>query len=165
MNNLGEGPISGNVTIRSAEDRPARQVLNVRCVAYNSTGMTVTWDMIDENDYAVLRGRLLGMRNPSIDFHYNENRFHLGYTVRYWVKARDELQNYWERRFPRSTFTCNYHWSRNRISNTLFEFSFIHNSVIVQKVVTSLIEHFVYLHKFLHNMFPFDNQDEKKINV
>jgi hypothetical protein len=24
----------------------------------------------------------------------------LGYTVRYWRKAVDELQNYWERRFP-----------------------------------------------------------------
>ena len=24
--------------------------------------MTVTWDMIDENDYAVLRGRLLGIK-------------------------------------------------------------------------------------------------------
>lgn len=38
--------------------------------------------MIDENDYAVLRGRLLG------------------YTVRYWRKDVDELSNYWERRFP-----------------------------------------------------------------
>ncbi|CAF4389698.1 unnamed protein product, partial [Rotaria magnacalcarata] len=44
--------------------------------------MTVTWDMIDENDHSVLRGRLLG------------------YTVRYWRKSLDELQNYWERRFP-----------------------------------------------------------------
>jgi hypothetical protein len=82
VNALGEGPISGNVTIRSAEDRPARQVLNVKCNPYNSTAMTVTWDMIDENDFAVLRGRLIG------------------YTVRYWRKDRDELQNYWERRFP-----------------------------------------------------------------
>jgi len=24
--------------------------------------MTVTWDMIDENDFAVLRGRLLGKK-------------------------------------------------------------------------------------------------------
>jgi hypothetical protein len=24
--------------------------------------MTVTWDMIDENDYTVLRGRLIGMK-------------------------------------------------------------------------------------------------------
>ncbi len=38
--------------------------------------------MIDENDYEVLRGRLLG------------------YKVRYWRKDRDELSNYWERRFP-----------------------------------------------------------------
>ena len=60
VNALGEGPVSSNVTIRSAEDRPTRQVLNVKCNAYNSTAMTVTWDMIDENDYAVLRGRLLG---------------------------------------------------------------------------------------------------------
>lgn len=60
MNALGEGPISPNVTIRSAEDRPTRQVLNVKCTPYNSTAMTVTWDMIDENDYGVLRGRLLG---------------------------------------------------------------------------------------------------------
>jgi hypothetical protein len=44
--------------------------------------MTVTWDMIDENDYEVLRGRLLG------------------YKVRYWRKDRDELANYWERSFP-----------------------------------------------------------------
>jgi hypothetical protein len=61
VNALGEGPISSNVTIRSAEDRPTRQVLNVKCNPYNSTAMTVTWDMIDENDYAVLRGRLLGL--------------------------------------------------------------------------------------------------------
>ncbi|CAF0946530.1 unnamed protein product [Adineta steineri] len=81
VNLLGEGPVSGNVTIRSAEDRPARQVLNVKCNPYNSTAMTVTWDMIDENDYAVLRGRLLG------------------YNVRYWRKGLDELTNYWERRF------------------------------------------------------------------
>lgn len=49
------------MTIRSAEDRPARQVLNVKCTPYNSTAMTVTWDMVDENDFTVLRGRLLGM--------------------------------------------------------------------------------------------------------
>ncbi|CAF1990480.1 unnamed protein product [Rotaria magnacalcarata] len=82
VNALGEGPISGNVTIRSAEERPTRLVPNVKCSAYNSTAMTVTWDMIDENDHSVLRGRLLG------------------YTVRYWRKSLDELQNYWERRFP-----------------------------------------------------------------
>jgi hypothetical protein len=62
VNTLGEGPISGNVTIRSAEDRPARQVINVKCNPYNSTAMTVTWDMIDENDFEALRGRLLGMK-------------------------------------------------------------------------------------------------------
>ncbi|CAF0865975.1 unnamed protein product [Adineta ricciae] len=82
VNALGEGPISPNVTIRSAEDRPARQVLNVKCNPYNSTAMTVTWDMVDENDYKVLRGRLLG------------------YNVRYWRVGLDELENYWERRFP-----------------------------------------------------------------
>lgn len=60
VNALGEGPISGNVSIRSAEDRPARQVLNVKCNPYNSTAMAVTWDMIDEKDSNVLRGRLLG---------------------------------------------------------------------------------------------------------
>lgn len=60
MNNLGEGPISGNVTVRSAEDRPTRQVFNVKCNPYNSTAMIVTWDMIDENDYDTLRGQLLG---------------------------------------------------------------------------------------------------------
>ena len=65
VNALGEGPVSGNITIRSAEDRPARQVLNVKCNPYNSTAMTVTWDMIDENDFQVLRGRLLGnQENP-----------------------------------------------------------------------------------------------------
>jgi hypothetical protein len=62
VNALGEGPVSGNVTIRSAEDRPTRQVFNVKCNPYNSTALTVTWDMIDENDYGVLRGRLLGMK-------------------------------------------------------------------------------------------------------
>ncbi|CAF0857655.1 unnamed protein product [Rotaria sp. Silwood1] len=82
VNALGEGPISSNVTIRSAEDRPTRQMFNVKCYPYNSTAMTVTWDMIDERDLLILRGRLLG------------------YTVRYWRKDVDELQNYWERRFP-----------------------------------------------------------------
>ncbi|CAF0979230.1 unnamed protein product [Rotaria magnacalcarata] len=82
VNSLGEGPISGNVTVRSAEDRPTRQVLNVKCYPYNSTALTVTWDMIDENDFEILHGSLLG------------------YTVRYWRKDVDELQNYWERRFP-----------------------------------------------------------------
>jgi hypothetical protein len=28
------------------------------------------------------------------------NMFSLGYTVRYWRKSVDELQNYWQRRFP-----------------------------------------------------------------
>jgi hypothetical protein len=29
--------------------------------------MTVTWDMIDENDFEVLRGRLIGMKILSFD--------------------------------------------------------------------------------------------------
>lgn len=61
INVLGEGPVSAEVTIRSAEDRPGRQVLNVKCTPYNSTAMTVTWDMIDETDFEVLRGRLMGI--------------------------------------------------------------------------------------------------------
>jgi hypothetical protein len=68
VNALGEGPISGNVTIRSAEDRPARQVLNVKCNPYNSTGLTVTWDMIDENDFEILHGSLLGIEIKSLKF-------------------------------------------------------------------------------------------------
>lgn len=67
VNALGEGPVSAEVTIRSAEDRPGRQVLNVKCTPYNSTAMTVTWDMIDETDFEVLRGRLMGI-NPSHSF-------------------------------------------------------------------------------------------------
>lgn len=35
-------------------------------------------------------------RSLSID----NNRFCLGYTIRYWRKDLDELSNYWERRFP-----------------------------------------------------------------
>ena len=63
--------------------------------------MTVTWDMIDENDYGVLRGRLLGRIVPSSSSLLDERIFFsLGYTVRYWRKNLDELQNYWERRFP-----------------------------------------------------------------
>ena len=100
VNTLGEGPVSGNVTIRSAEDRPARQVLNVKCNPYNSTAMTVTWDMIDENDFEVLRGRLLGMKINLFLFNKTYVCTFLGYNIRYWRKDRDELQNYWERRFP-----------------------------------------------------------------
>lgn len=69
MNALGEGPVSSEVVIRSAEDRPGRQVLNVKCNPYNSTAMTVTWDMVDETDFEVLRGRLMGMERNLFD-HY-----------------------------------------------------------------------------------------------
>lgn len=69
VNDLGEGPVSGNVTIRSAEDRPIYQVLNVKCYPYNSTAITVVWDMIDENDFVHLRGRLLGTEIKTINFH------------------------------------------------------------------------------------------------
>ena len=63
--------------------------------------MTVTWDMVDENDFTVLRGRLLGMNLHTIDWFLRRSIFlTLGYTVRYWIKSRDELQNYWERRYP-----------------------------------------------------------------
>jgi hypothetical protein len=56
------------VTIRSAEDRPSRQVLNVKCNPYNSTALIVTWDMIDENDFATLRGRLIGIEIKNFIF-------------------------------------------------------------------------------------------------
>ena len=62
INALGEGPVSSEVVIRSAEDRPGRQVMNVKCNPYNSTALIVTWDMIDENDFEVLRGRLMGIQ-------------------------------------------------------------------------------------------------------
>ncbi|CAF0955687.1 unnamed protein product, partial [Didymodactylos carnosus] len=82
VNTLGEGPVSPSVIIKSAENRPTRQVMNVKCSAYNSTAMTVTWDMIDETDIGVLNGKLLG------------------YNVRYWQEGLVELENYWDRRFP-----------------------------------------------------------------
>jgi hypothetical protein len=35
-----------------------------------------------------------------IFFLISKNYIYSGYNVRYWRKSRDELQNYWERRFP-----------------------------------------------------------------
>ncbi|RNA42165.1 Contactin [Brachionus plicatilis] len=60
---------------------PRKPVSNVRCEPYNSTAILVTWDPIEEDDFDILQGKLLG------------------YVVRYWRSGLEENLNYWRKRF------------------------------------------------------------------
>lgn len=80
-NVMGEGPRSNVTFIFSAEGIPRKPVSNVKCEPYNSTAILVTWDMIGEDDFSILQGKLLG------------------YVVRYWKYDLEENMNYWRKRF------------------------------------------------------------------
>jgi hypothetical protein len=81
-NVMGEGPVSNMTIVYTAEGIPRKPVSGVRCEPYNSTAILVHWQMIPEDDFSILQGKLLG------------------YIVRYWRFDQEENMNYWRKRFP-----------------------------------------------------------------
>lgn len=167
VNALGEGPVSGNVTIRSAEDRPARQVLNVKCNPYNSTAMIVTWDMIDENDYEVLRGRLIG-KPPSCFFSLSKRnvllcsnqvtQFGTGVKTSTSFPITGNVIFLANVRVPSSLVS-------RRIPSMLFECKSTLSTATVLRVACFRIERFAYDLSYHRSTFPFASHKERAIDV
>lgn len=67
INDMGEGPISDEVIIYSAEDMPQVAPQLVKALSYNSTALNVSWEPI-EQIRAKVRGKLIGHRVLTIIF-------------------------------------------------------------------------------------------------
>lgn len=61
INDVGPGPISNEVIIFSAEDKPQVAPQLVVAKSYNSTALNVSWSRVQETR-EIIRGKLIGHR-------------------------------------------------------------------------------------------------------
>lgn len=69
INDMGPGPISHEVVIFSAEDKPQVAPQLVYALSYNSTSLNVSWSPVQETR-EIIRGKLIGHRVRVFFYYY-----------------------------------------------------------------------------------------------
>lgn len=114
INAIGEGPISENITVYSAEDMPQVAPQQVYAMSYNSTSLNVSWLPIEQTRERV-RGKLIGHR---IKYWKESNReedstYYLSRTTRPWslVVGLQPDTYYYVKVKCRKLFYLNFYWN------------------------------------------------------